>query len=267
MCGIYAALSASPAHQPSPELQQCLCNRGPDHVGTVQSRIAGVTSSAGDVYLTCTATVLSLRGDHVAQQPLVDEASGSVLCWNGEAWKIQGQLVQGNDGEAVLSLLTDASRRHDEDHVLNVLRSIEGPFAFIFFDKPSGRLYYGRDRLGRRSLLLHAGGPFVLSSIVEQPTLGWEEVEPDGCYVIQLHRTDTLTDFVRTRLEWIEDTTLVSACFGVSGGCRWADISHRFPALRCSISPYPRKHRGCARVRHPWRFFYIISMNLFDSGF
>ena len=147
----------------------------------------------------------------MAKQPLVDEPSGSILCWNGEAWKIGGELVRGNDGEAVLALLTEASREtKDDDGVLKALRTIEGPFSFIYFDKPVNRLYYGRDRLGRRSLLVTPGSPFSLSSIAETPVDGCSEVEADGCYTIQLDHGDLGTDLVPTRHDWANDTTLVS---------------------------------------------------------
>lgn len=37
--------------------------------------------------------------------------------------------------------------------VLDVLCEIEGPFAFIFWEARKRRLWFGRDRLGRRSLV------------------------------------------------------------------------------------------------------------------
>lgn len=186
MCGIHAAISSSPDSQLSPELLQCLSKRGPDHTGTAETHVT-TRNSQETLYLSFTSTVLALRGDHVARQPLID-ASGSILCWNGEAWSIRGEPVPGNDGEAVLALLSEASRSAatDTEAVLDVLRAIEGPFAFIYFDKLTGRLYYGRDRLGRRSLLVKAGVVFELSSIAETPTEGWSEVEADGCYVLDL---------------------------------------------------------------------------------
>ncbi|KAF7544748.1 hypothetical protein G7Z17_g9699 [Cylindrodendrum hubeiense] len=216
MCGIHAAISSSPDSVISSELTQCLAKRGPDHTGTVQTQVASGDPDRGACFLTFTSTVLSLRGDHVAKQPLVDDASGSVLCWNGEAWGIRGEPVQGNDGEAVLALLTEAGRSAaGSDGILNALldalRAVEGPFAFIYFHKPTRRLYYGRDRLGRRSLLVKAGLPFALSSVAETPMEGWAEVEADGCYVLSLDESDLVTNMAPTRHDWAHDISLVSS--------------------------------------------------------
>lgn len=167
---------------------------------------------ANSLYLTLTSTVLSLRGDHVARQPLVDADSGSVLCWNGEAWKLGSKPVEGNDGEAILSMLIAAGSNSpgSRDSVLDALRSIEGPFAFIFLDKKAKRLYYGRDRLGRRSLLLKRGEEFLLSSIAEAPAVGWAEVDADGCYTIQLSEANSPKDLMPVRHDWDQTEALVS---------------------------------------------------------
>ncbi|KAH0491269.1 hypothetical protein TgHK011_002706 [Trichoderma gracile] len=211
MCGIHGAVTANGRpHRLSPGLERRLRNRGPDHLGTVEAQLS---PDEGSLCVTLTSTVLSLRGDHLAKQPLVDAESGSVLCWNGEAWKLSGRLVEGNDGEAVLSLLTAAASRDpgSEDSVLDALRSIDGPFAFIFLDRRAKRLYYGRDRLGRRSLLLKRGDEFLLSSIAEAPADGWAEVEADGCYTIQLDATDSPTELVPVRHDWDQNKDLVSS--------------------------------------------------------
>lgn len=210
MCGIHAVISSDPNYAISDDFKRRLCNRGPDHTAAVRSHITSGNATADSIFLTFTSTVLALRGDHVAKQPLVDETSESVLCWNGEAWKIQGELVRGNDGEAVLNLLKEASRQSSSgDAVLDVLRSIEGPFAFIYFDKPARRLYYGRDRLGRRSLLVKQGIPFCLSSLAETPTDGWVEVEADGCYSLKVDPNGSATTLQPTRHDWANDPTLV----------------------------------------------------------
>jgi asparagine synthetase B (glutamine-hydrolysing) len=214
MCGIHAVISSSQNIEANPALENRLRARGPDHVGTLDSCIK---HELGLTALRLTSTVLSLRGDHIAKQPLVDDASGSVLCWNGEVWRLGEQAVDGNDTEAVFRLLLHASSQRDPDHgddghdpVLAALRLIQGPFAFIYLDKPAKRLYTGRDRLGRRSLLIKPGMPFVLSSIAESPTQEWTEVEADGCYTIDLDRVDEPSGLVMSRHEWVNDQDLVS---------------------------------------------------------
>ncbi|KAG5950217.1 hypothetical protein E4U53_005366 [Claviceps sorghi] len=214
MCGIHAAVYPAGTCPQSAALERRLRNRGPDHHGTVTTCL----DQARGTTLALTSTVLSLRGDHVAEQPFVDGATGSVLCWNGEAWRIRGREVRGNDGEAIMSLLGEASRARragdDDTSVLRVLRDIEGPFAFIYYDKAAGRLFYGRDRLGRRSLLVRTGGPFVLASIADACAAGdWAEVEADGVYVLELPGAEDkrpLGECVPVRHDWVDDDSFIS---------------------------------------------------------
>ncbi|RYC57160.1 hypothetical protein CHU98_g9049 [Xylaria longipes] len=196
MCGIHATLTTSPQPELTSELKQSLINRGPDHFGQAQRELA-CTISGRRLSLYFTSTVLALRGDHVAKQPLEEGAdTGSVLCWNGEAWRINGQPVCGNDGEAVFSMLQSSASlpgQARETHVVEVLRSIEGPFAFVYYDSAANWVYYGRDRLGRRSLLIKPSsetGSITLSSIASVPTSGWEEVSSDGIWSIGLGAYD-----------------------------------------------------------------------------
>jgi asparagine synthetase B (glutamine-hydrolysing) len=93
--------------------------------------------------------------------------------------------VTGNDATAIFALLGAAD---DVDAVLDVLRSIQGPFAFIYWDgRQDGNLFFGRDRLGRRSLLAQGGKQiFLLSSVADSTESSWKEVEADGVYVMNL---------------------------------------------------------------------------------
>lgn len=181
MCGIYASISRREDLPLSEALRNHLVNRGPDHVGSAQETISA--EGQADLFLTCVATVLSLRGHGVTQQPLVSDATGAILCWNGEAWTINSGSISGNDGAAVLGALDAAV---GQEATLDVLRAIEGPFAFIYYDKRNGRVYFGRDRLGRRSLLVRDGDDLVLSSVADPGVPGWVEVEADGVYVLDV---------------------------------------------------------------------------------
>lgn len=218
MCGIHVAITrkAVSGALPSP-LQVCLCNRGPDHFGQVTTHLRPHASD-GEAFLTFTSTVLSLRGDHVKEQPFEDSETGSVLCWNGEAWRVGGRLVQGNDGEAVFALLGNASSSEtgSGDAILDALRSIEGPFSFVYFDAPSQTLYYGRDRLGRRSLLLcrdDAEGSLVISSVAETCEDKWKEVEADGVYSVALRGKMSSSAYApSSRHDWLPETGADFVC-------------------------------------------------------
>ncbi|RDA95950.1 hypothetical protein CP533_5814 [Ophiocordyceps camponoti-saundersi (nom. inval.)] len=212
MCGIYASISSSSSssssssdHHEPPGLLQRLRNRGPDHVGHVRQRLH-IRDRV--LSLNLTSTVLALRGDGVTRQPLVDPDTGSVFCWNGEAWSIDGRPVQGNDAEAVMA----ACQTHS---IVEALRSIEGPFAFVYLDRPASRLYYGRDRLGRRSLLMKPGDPWSLASIADAPAAGWTEVEADGFYFLSLEAPH----FTPARIPWTLDSALLSGLGLFNSSC------------------------------------------------
>jgi asparagine synthetase B (glutamine-hydrolysing) len=148
------------------------------------------------------STVLAMREEPgAAAQPFVDSASGCSLCWNGEAWKIGPSVVAGNDGRFVFDKLLLASQSHsEEDPVLQVLRSISGPFAFVYLDKVQDTMYFGRDRLGRRSLLFKsdAGSALLeLSSVADSTCNRWQEVEADGIYQIDLREASFLKNFLK----------------------------------------------------------------------
>lgn len=210
MCGIFFALSRKGLIQPDETVRQCVKYRGPDscafHAVTLNSPPiydkAGCASE-NRVYINSFSSVLSLRGSVTVAQPLVDntDPNGSFLCWNGEAWKVGGFPVTANDTTAVYELLQKACRstahasaQHagPDPHavaVANGLSKISGPYAFVYYDKHHGRVYFGRDFLGRRSLLIRltTDGELALSSVTDGKTEdSWTEVEADGLYYVDL---------------------------------------------------------------------------------
>jgi asparagine synthetase B (glutamine-hydrolysing) len=121
------------------------------------------------------------------------------LCWNGEAWSIAGQPTQGNDTVAVFELLSTAasqsfgtipSAQDASDNIARQMAAIAGPYAFVFFDKHAGRVYLGRDFLGRRALLWRTNdsGDLLISSVTSgSHDNAWSEIEADGVYCIDLN--------------------------------------------------------------------------------
>lgn len=107
---------------------------------------------------------LQLRGTSPIVQPLVD-ASGNILVYNGE---IFGGIYVGrdsNDGEVLLESLKNSCSDDDitesncsgmkQHSVPDILSTINGPWALIYWQACSKTLWFGRDALGRRSLLIH----------------------------------------------------------------------------------------------------------------
>ncbi|KIV88708.1 hypothetical protein PV10_08366 [Exophiala mesophila] len=194
MCGIFFSLNRGSPLKPTDQALDALKSRGPDSLQSLELIVP--VSESQDFHLTFASSVLALRGGHVQEQPLVDPASGSVLCWNGEAWKIDGQTVQGNDSTQVLQLLVKASNSQSPQiqgakAIAEALNKIDGPFAFVFWEARTSTIYYGRDRLGRRSLLLHQStstpDQLIISSTAFSPiTLSSSEVSTTSIRCLSL---------------------------------------------------------------------------------
>jgi asparagine synthetase B (glutamine-hydrolysing) len=202
MCGIFFSLSSSCAIEPDEEVSQLLRQRGPDANGLktvpipATSRDPNGGVKTDQLYAYFYSSVLALRGDQITRQPFTKTGSDSILCWNGEVWKAHGTQVEGNDTAFVFDLLCKASERAEDDQfhssvtqVLEALHLLRGPYAFVFFDALRRRVYFGRDCLGRRSLLRRTNedGHLTLSSVSSKVDgESWVEVEADGLYMIQL---------------------------------------------------------------------------------
>ncbi|ETI22436.1 hypothetical protein G647_06511 [Cladophialophora carrionii CBS 160.54] len=190
MCGIFFSLARARELCPDDLVKDELIARGPDSYK--QLHIA-VPAAPRDIVLTFVSSVLALRGDYVQQQPLQESSSGSVLCWNGEAWKVEGTAVQGNDSARIFDLLVHASHSGGcQDHrqrIVQVLSAIAGPFAFVFYDAPNSTVYYGRDQLGRRSLLVAHGRDdslTVCSAFTNPLDAGDAEVSTSALHFVSL---------------------------------------------------------------------------------
>lgn len=186
MCGIlFRLFRKCPVTDPCPLLLEAISRRGPDSLSTHQVETK-------DSILTFTTSVLALRGTAVTVQPQVDETTGSVLCWNGEAWRVDGkEIPRYSDTIEVFNLLKNACTTDPADFI-QALQRIEGPFGFVFYDAVHRRIWYGRDCLGRRSLLIRGDDEhFELSSVgVGRDSKEWKEVDADGVYMLDLKSKD-----------------------------------------------------------------------------
>ncbi|KAF8307530.1 hypothetical protein DL93DRAFT_2064754, partial [Clavulina sp. PMI_390] len=97
--------------------------------------------------LSINASVLHLRGTQVTSQPH-ENGSGDIFCWNGEIFAGMDISNLENDGSKLFKRLTDSGVSP-----VAVLAEIEGPYAFLFYRAADHSLFFGRDPLGRRSLL------------------------------------------------------------------------------------------------------------------
>ncbi|KAL2828935.1 asparagine synthase-domain-containing protein [Aspergillus cavernicola] len=208
MCGIFFSLTA--AENPlllDDNLRYLLTKRGPDE-GSYSIGVRGASldlfnhEGSGRLWLSFASTVLAMRGDDIVRQPLTDSGkTGSILAWNGDAWKIDGQPIPDkNDTEIVFNNLLQATTRdypsedytevpHSAQKVAEAISKITGPFAFVFYDAVNFKLYFGRDCLGRRSLLwgVDDAGNLKICSLCDgsSPSTYFQEVEADGIYMVE----------------------------------------------------------------------------------
>ncbi|KAH0844717.1 hypothetical protein AYO21_01964 [Fonsecaea monophora] len=203
MCGIFFSVARNRAILPDPLTASELKARGPDSYKELNVKLAFPPSH--DLYLTFVSTVLALRGHSVQIQPLQDHISGSILCWNGEAWKVDGVKVEGNDSVQIFDLLLRASQSTEngdyQRRIAQVLTNIAGPFAFVFYDATHSTVFYGRDRLGRRSLLTSRGDEdsLTLCSIGITPVGALDqEVSTDAIHLISVEHNP----IIRGEVPW-----------------------------------------------------------------
>jgi asparagine synthetase B (glutamine-hydrolysing) len=73
------------------------------------------------------------------------------------------------------------------DDILSTLTHVQGPYAFIYVT--TDRIYFGKDPMGRRSLLYSYDMKyFVLSSCALQKSPSWIELPVDGIYCLQFNQ-------------------------------------------------------------------------------
>lgn len=214
---------------PSEETCDLLRQRGPDSfrahnvhrdIQIHDAKDDGQLLKTVPAHLTFISTVLSLRGDHFHSQPLVDKESQSVLCWNGEAWKVAGEPVQDNDTKLIFQLFLQAAKPSSASgdvvqRFADLISSISGPFSFVFYDALSSKLFFSRDCLGRRSLLLgiNENGSLKLCSLCDgTSSTVFEEVDTNGVHMIDLTAPGTTTAYSIQTLPWSNDKDLRANC-------------------------------------------------------
>ncbi|KAM3706978.1 hypothetical protein ACJW31_03G191100 [Castanea mollissima] len=124
---------------------------------------------------------LQLRGINPIVQPLMD-TYGNIFVYNGEIFGGINIDSDSNDTEILMQALGNCCSCNSHLHtrtsyclekgkssVPDVLSTIKGPWAVIYWQESSRTLWFGRDAFGRRSLLVHwptlEDQRFLLSSV------------------------------------------------------------------------------------------------------
>ncbi|KAK7251940.1 hypothetical protein RIF29_35566 [Crotalaria pallida] len=164
------------------ELQSVLCAGNAGDIGERGATVGddfGIPKPAA-AELCFVGAILQLRGVDPLVQPLVD-ASGNVLIYNGEIFGGHHLPSDCNDAEFLVRALgkccsccscsTGGSDcvQCGKNSIPDVLSTIKGPWAIIYWQDSSKSLWFGRDAFGRRSLLVHwpteDDPTFLLSSV------------------------------------------------------------------------------------------------------
>ncbi|KAK4298732.1 hypothetical protein Pmani_028938, partial [Petrolisthes manimaculis] len=166
---------------------ELLKNRGPDRIKKeylrINEKIHGVMGGC----------VLWLQGSSPHTQPVTDR-HGNMLLWNGDV--LEGYQIpkEMSDSKYLSNQLSNIVKESD---ILSILSHIKGPWAFIFYHTHTRRLYFGRDALGRHSLLwrrpTHERALFALSSVCHRSQEGVEEVPACGVFRVDLSSVSSLT--------------------------------------------------------------------------
>ncbi|CAI6332614.1 unnamed protein product [Periconia digitata] len=190
MCGIFFTLTRDDHPGPDTKTRKLLENRGPD---SFRGSPEIITTASTNLYANFLSSVLSLRGSEMVEQPLCHSPTGSMLCWNGEAWGCSDSAMQIEDDSTFMlyNLIPfQAKERKDAaTETIGFLSTVRGPYAFVFYDATNRFIYYGRDCLGRRSLLQKTtpDDQLILSSVCDNTSgQNWTELEADGIYMIDL---------------------------------------------------------------------------------
>lgn len=176
-------LSLSPTQLILENIDEKLRRRGPN-------LSCDVTKTSINPNFSCLlhAHVLHMRG-RLTRQPAQD-CKGSVLLWNGEVFGGLPVKVDENDTEVLCRHLSTCNTPTE---ILSVISSVQGPWAFVYYQQPGDYLWFGRDFFGRRSLLWQFDAEksnFTLTSVGSCPTSSdepqWQEVPAVGVYRIDV---------------------------------------------------------------------------------
>ncbi|XP_029315387.1 asparagine synthetase domain-containing protein 1 [Cottoperca gobio] len=184
MCGIFCLLSVSPTQfEWDKTVHEHLKRRGPN---LSQDLTVGGTNPCYQCLFS--AHVLHMRG-LLTPQPVQDK-TGNVLLWNGEIFGGLPVMTEENDTAVVSQRLSSCS---SPSEILSVLSTLRGPWGFVYYQKAGDYLWFGRDFLGRRSLLWKFDAEvsaLTLTSVAAHSSgpapSAWHEVPAAGVYRIDL---------------------------------------------------------------------------------
>ncbi|CAG9862568.1 unnamed protein product [Phyllotreta striolata] len=146
-------------------LQETISRRGPDYLEIVK------LSTQNEMNLCFLSSVLWLQGNSLSKQPVQNEQS--VFIYNGDIFNGISEEFRKKYGDTncVFEILNES------DDIHHSLLKLQGPYAFVYYDKLHNKLHFGRDKYGRRSLLVGKNGETIVLSSVAKRTEDFEFME------------------------------------------------------------------------------------------
>lgn len=216
MCGIFFRVVRDVEDSTCDKVQlqrirDALRCRGPDCANTITIELNNVGK------LTFFSTVLSMR-DPLTVQPLQSVDTTNILQFNGEIYDVAGDLKEyGNNlllDEAELDNDQIGPGRNDTSLVMHLferfgvqmtIQCLRGEYAFVYFDRANQTVWWARDCIGRRSLLVNSSvpGEFSLSSVPSfdhEKRKNWVEVKGGSLFKLDLSQMN-----LETEIPWTVD--------------------------------------------------------------
>lgn len=177
MCGLGLLGGPCAAHEDAwASLVREIARRGTCAAHTGPDALAVESLELGTRSVRLAASVLGLRGTDVTPQPM--RAASLWFVWNGEVFADTAHPVPHatNDGAALFARIH--ARADREAALVETLATVDGPYAFLLLDvrraltqTTLARVWYGRDPLGRRSLLRAHTPELCLTSAASREAL------------------------------------------------------------------------------------------------
>ena len=282
MCGIGLTF-AHPTHEKIDDLskliQDALISRGPDD----QSSRTYIDND-NEWTLNLFAAVLHMRGEKMIQQPYSSSSlcGQYCFCWNGECYShdeaygmpsfdianLDSNSENESDTVRVMQMIQNAideragklngfSSKEEHGAIVSALSRVHGEYSFILLSETSNCLYFGRDPLGRRSLLMSKMNsvdnessemgststskdePFVIASVVPD-TNGFQssmvEIEAGKVYRLEL-QSGLLTHLSLQPLQNVPKDNINGFDRKYNGLVEWDEISKQMALDGMNISP------------------------------
>ncbi|KAJ1671713.1 hypothetical protein GGF38_000598, partial [Coemansia sp. RSA 25] len=128
---------------------------------------------------------------------MVDTETGDIFCWNGEVFDGLDVGSNDNDGALLFDYILKNKAEDPSEFIIRAFSKIEGPYAFAYLDRQQMKLWFARDYLGRRSLLINKTSPSTLfiSSVADSSGSGWLELPAQLLYCMDLGLSTSAESF------------------------------------------------------------------------